>query len=231
MPVFGGISLLVLLPSFLLLPSRLQQWRQKNASWNFGFHDGYHQLGVEISQASRALGPTITLLLLLWGKWVQSYMSPCFHGTLIMRWRVQIFFYLGKLGKNGCLPVLKCKDVFGSTFLMMKKSPESFHRKPVVIFFRRRMYPQTSGCIAIPVNRKGFAISPFRWGCLKRHLSNDSEPRSWNKQDQTQLVDLILPELGVSHKSGYDFWKWIGNFLIKKNTHTALETGSYLGVS
>jgi len=100
-------------------------------------------------------------------------MSPCFHVTSITNFKsflLESFFTLENWGKM-FEAVLKCKMFSKPPFLMMKKSPESFHRKPVVLFFRRRMYPQTSGCIAIPFNRQGFAISPFPWGCLKRHLS------------------------------------------------------------
>lgn len=130
--------------------------------------------------------------------WFNLTCHPCFHGTLITELDVfKSVFYLGKLGKNGCLPVLKCKDVFGSTFLMMKKITRKFPSQTCC------EYPQTSGCIAIPVNCKGFCYISLSLGVLETSSfgdSNDSEPRSWNKQDQTQLVDLILPELSVSHK-------------------------------
>ena len=107
--------------------------------------------------------------------WFNLTCHPCFHGTLITELDVfKSVFYRGKLGENGGLPALKCKMFSKPPFLMMKK-------------ITRKFPSQTSLSLGV-LETSSFGDS------------NDSEPRSWNKQDQTQLVDLILPELSVSHK-------------------------------
>ena len=145
---------------------------------------------------------------------VRSYMSPLLprnshHGT----WRVQIFFFT--------------VENWGKMVVYLLWSARCFLPNHLFQWWKK-IHPEVSGCIAIPVNRKGFCYISLSLGVLETSSfgdSNDSEPRSWNKQDQTQLVDLILPELSVSHKFRVWFLEMDREVSwSKKNTHTVLGT-------
>lgn len=157
MPIFGG-SLYLCCFFFLLLPSRLQPWRRK-------MHPGILGFTMDIIswvwKSPRLLALLVQQSLFYFYFEASGFSSTCHPASTELSSLGDVFksvFYRGKLGKNvwSCLEV---QDVFFQTTF--------FNDEKIT----RKFPSQTSGCIAIPVNRKGFAVSPFRWGCLKRHLS------------------------------------------------------------